>query len=67
MGMQDRDYYKEWWAKREGYTEKAKFRLPARGFSSPKSPDWHWFLQLLLLVAICLCVFGFFKFLKYFV
>lgn len=28
MGIQDRDYYRDWWRKREGYVEKAEFRLP---------------------------------------
>lgn len=74
MGMQDRDYYKEWWAKREGYVEKARFRLPARGMSgvnlpgkplpSKRNSDWHWSLQLLLMFVICAAVFAFFKLLK---
>lgn len=29
MGIQDRDYYREWWQKKVGYIEKARFRLPA--------------------------------------
>ena len=28
MGMQDRDYYKEWWRNRTGYKERASFRKP---------------------------------------
>lgn len=28
MGVQDRDWHREWWAKKEGYVEKARFRLP---------------------------------------
>lgn len=27
MGAQDRDWYRDWWRKRLGYTEKAAFRL----------------------------------------
>jgi hypothetical protein len=30
MGMEDRDYYREWWAEKQGYTEKSKIRLPAK-------------------------------------
>lgn len=27
MGVQDRDWYRDWWRKRTGYTERASFRV----------------------------------------
>lgn len=29
MGTQDRDWHREWWAKKERYVERSDFRLPA--------------------------------------
>jgi hypothetical protein len=29
MGIESRDYYRDWWRKRTGYQEKARFRVPA--------------------------------------
>lgn len=28
MGYEDRDWYRDWWRKRQGYVEKATFRVP---------------------------------------
>lgn len=36
MGMHDRDYYKEWWNKRTGHSEKAPFRRSERDVSDAK-------------------------------
>ncbi len=62
MGFQDRDYYREWWAKKEGYVERSPMRMnlgkrPA--FSRARvslSPGWHWSLTLLATVVTCLVV-----------
>lgn len=41
MGMQDRDYYREWWEKKEQHVEKSKFRValgkPSRQISKARS------------------------------
>jgi hypothetical protein len=29
VGIQDRDYYREWWRNKTGYRERARFRVPA--------------------------------------
>lgn len=54
MGIQDRDYYREWWNKRNGSEEKAV----AQGATVHKEPpelwgaNWHWSLKLLVWLAI---------------
>lgn len=63
MGMQDRDYYREWWKEKQGYVAKPSFRSPVpggeddrgaylRSAAREKSP-WHPVLTLLATVAIC--------------
>lgn len=58
MGIQDRDYYREWWAKRNGFKEKAAFRLPERSNGPPPlwGADWHWTLKLLVWLCIAVLV-----------
>ena len=64
MGMQDRDYYRDWWRKKTGHVEKATFRVPfpngeddggayLRGVESPRVESWHPILSFLLFVVIC--------------
>lgn len=79
MGMQDRDYYKEWWKKRTGYEEKASFRLPAysnedddggaylRGASTQKKQrSWHPLLTGVVASFICLGIYLLLKIIKFF-
>ena len=58
MGMQDRDYYREWWNNREGPPKKRRrifFRRRTRGFGPPLiGENWHWSLKLL--VWLCIAV-----------
>lgn len=76
MGMQDRDYYREWWAEKQGYKERTKFRLPATHKESdesertpteritqqkPKVAEWHPVLIAMMTILICLCEYGLFK------
>lgn len=65
MGIQDRDYYKEWWRKREGYVERAAFRLPAN-HKPLKSRVWafltfgsHWHWSLKVVAAMVYLGIGF--------
>ena len=54
MGMQDRDYYRDWWKKKLDHVERAPFRLPAA--PTPVRRDigqWHPVLSILLFIAIC--------------
>lgn len=60
MGMQDRDYYREWWAKKLGYVERTPFRLSAT--PKKKIREWHPVLLVLLTAVICLFVFLALKF-----
>lgn len=57
MGLQDRDYYREWWSKRFQSDEPRRpglFRKRATRFSPPPlwGADWHWSLKLLVWLAI---------------
>lgn len=54
MGMQDRDYYREWWAKKQRFVETAPFRVSA---SKKKNRSWHPVLLVLLTAIIFLFVF----------
>lgn len=66
MGMQDRDYYREWWAKKEGHVERSPMRVnlgkpPAvRQVLRPVNQvsEWHWSLTVLATVVLCLIVWG---------
>ena len=56
MGIQDRDYYREWWNEREGKSKKPKrlrLRMP--------SVQWHWSLQLIATLVLCTVVFAVLK------
>lgn len=35
MGIEDRDYYRDFWRKRLGHVERAKFRVPLSGPDAP--------------------------------
>ena len=65
MGMQDRDYYREWWAKKDLLEEKSSFRVPV--VQKQKSREWHPVLLVLLTSVICLFVFLALKFMSVFV
>jgi len=56
MGMDDRDYYREWWRKKQGFTEKAPFRLPA-SYRQQKQTLPHWSLVLLAVYFAGLAVY----------
>lgn len=58
MGIQDRDYYREWWAKRNSFKEKAAFRLPERPSGPPPlfGANWHWTLKLLGWLCIAVLI-----------
>ena len=62
MGMQDRDYYRERWAKIIGHVEKTPFRLPYR----PPAEPWHPVLKVLFTCAVGLTVYGLFRLLRRF-
>ena len=67
MGMYDRDYYRDLLNKRDGYTEKAKFRVSLA--SRPLSisiGQWHPVLLAALFAAICGGVFGLLKLISIF-
>jgi hypothetical protein len=56
--MQDRDYYREWWAKKTGYVERAKFRLPSGPASQRrKIKNWHPVITVLSTVILCILVY----------
>ena len=57
MGSQDRDWHREWWAKKQGYIEKARFRLP-----DPKPHQTlHPVLIAMVWAVVFLVLFIFFK------
>lgn len=60
MGFQDRDYYREWWAKKEGYVEKTSFRMNLGKVKRRK--QWHPVLVFLAIFFLCVVAFGFLKF-----
>lgn len=35
MGIEDRDYYRDWWRKKQGFQKRAPFHVPLSG--SPKN------------------------------
>lgn len=53
MGIQDRDYYREWWRKRTGYVERAQFRLPSfsRRARTPWPPFVSWLVGIVGIVS----------------
>lgn len=52
MGMQDRDYYRKWWADKEREAEAVY--LPKKKFTQPVYfENWHPVLTTLATVAIC--------------
>ena len=59
MGIQDRDYYREWWNNRDKPKRKF-FRLPTRVSRGAPPPlwgaDWHWSLKLLVWLAIVVLI-----------
>lgn len=60
MGIEDRDYYRENYARRNGmrYDKKGRFyRLLRTASDVPKvGADWHWSLKFLLWLVIVLVV-----------
>jgi hypothetical protein len=66
MGFQDRDYYREWWAKKQGFVERSRMRmplgLPVSRWGEPQRKGWHPVLTGLATVAVCLCVWGVVRF-----
>ena len=66
MGLQDRDYWKERYDENMGIRSKPKYRKDTsnleklRFFSEAKrSPtSWHWSLQVILFVWICIGVYA---------
>lgn len=62
MGMQDRDYYREWWAEKEGLKKKRNVVGVLQTPKKPKFAEWHPVLILLMTSAICLVVFFVIKF-----
>lgn len=54
MGIQDRDWYRDWWKNKENHVEKTRFRLPAKSHSNARNPaQWHPVLTALATVFIC--------------
>lgn len=60
MGMEDRDWYRDWWRKKQGHVERARFRVPLEGVATDpdheeeypygrptvrKAPQFHWTIQ----------------------
>lgn len=66
MGMEDRDWYRDHWRKKQGYVEKAKFRVPMkqledleRAFQRAqqeeqrrKKPHFNWWNTLLAVILV---------------
>lgn len=59
MGFQDRDYYREWWAKKEGYIEKSPLRMNLG--KAKRRKQWHPVLVFLATFFLCAVVFGLLK------
>ena len=48
MGVDNRDWYRAWWAKKQGYVERSDFRGPV-----PKPPKkFHWSLVVVALLLV---------------
>jgi len=62
MGIHDRDWYQEWWAKKEGIT-KSEPREPEPRFR-PITPPSPWARVLLKTTVHLLAVFGFLTLVK---
>lgn len=57
MGADNRDWYRAWWAKKEGYVERADFRVPV-----PKPPQkFHWSIIFMAGLFVFLIVTGLVK------
>lgn len=75
MGLQDRDYWKERYDKNMGIRSPAKGRKDTskletlRFFSSDQDPgkSWHWVLQAVLFVWICIGIFAVLRLINYFI
>ncbi len=64
MGMQDRDYYREDYAKKNGMRYDrgtGKYFYPSR-FIIQKLAKWHPVLIAIITIAICVATFGVLKF-----
>jgi hypothetical protein len=60
MGIQDRDYHREWWAKKTGYVERAAFRVALgrpRWRREERPGGERFIVPLLLTFALCTAVF----------
>ena len=60
MGMQDRDYYKEWLREKEGGFKQKPLNALVR--QQRKMKQWHPLLTFLFIFALFAFVFGFLKF-----
>ena len=58
MGIENRDWYRDWWRKKTGYVERASFRVPSR---VSKRQAWHWSLLLVLWTVLVLVFFTVFR------
>ncbi len=75
MGLQDRDYWKERYDENMGIRSQPKYRKDTsnleklRFFSTVKnsSGSWHWSLQIILFVWICIGVFAVLRLINYFI
>ena len=75
MGLQDRDYWKERYDENMGIRSQPKYRKNThqleklKFFSASEKPvsSWHWSLQLVLFVWICIAVFGVLRLVNYFI
>lgn len=65
MGMQDRDYYREWWKQKTGDVEPTVPLLPESSESKFESLySWHPVLPVLLFAVICLVTYFVLWFIK---
>lgn len=56
MGMQDRDYYREWWAEKEGYKKPSKLQKVVVKLK-PNKAKIHPLLTCLFTAVLCFGVF----------
>lgn len=62
MGFQDRDYYRAWWAKKEGYVEKSPLRMNLGQAAKKQARSWHPVLTVLATFFVCVGIFFLLKF-----
>lgn len=75
MGLQDRDYWKERYDENMGIRSQPKYHKDIsnleklRFFSvhQQAGKPWHWLLQLVLLMWICIGTFAVFHLINYFI